>query len=479
MPGFPFPISGRVFDTDGVTALSGVRVTVRNERTSETTNTTTLSNGDYGLHAANFASGYADKDLVTVFVIYSNAEDFEERTINIGEGGILDLDLTLVEVPASDQLRYYTVQEFFDFHGLEANHENAPLTKTVVLAGVMAEEEIDQMCGTRFSDGQFEIEVDNADATTGWSGSTDAVAIAVSTDDADYKTKTGGLDLGKSGTTEAFFHYVKSSLTQRSFLDRYIVFWVKIDSLSGLRTVDNGSAIQVRYGTDSGNYYQRSWYYDELTTGWNLFYFKKGDREVTTSGGPTDSNMGYFQIRFDTAATSTTFTAGTVVLDNLFLVHKDHFVDEKIDTRDDFTRDYYLSKLPVERLLQVKINRADEGFTQVFDEVTEVDNEIKVNKKTGLVRLIDVTASVGDATRIFPAEGINQVQAVYLFGRDFVPADIKKLAIVMTARDLVKSTASKALFAGRNEFNASTYEILDKQIDRILSRYRNLNIVNT
>lgn len=476
---FPYPMTGIVYDTNGTTVLASVRVSARNERTNKTLSINTDSLGVYVIDAANFTDGYSNGDTITLSVIYTNLERQIEHIIDTSRGGGSGLDLTLIEVPASDALRYFTVQDFYDFHNLTAIQEDAPTATDVVKVGSMVEEEIDNMCSTRFSDGTIETEVDDCDATTGWSGSTDAVAVAVSTDDADYRTKTGALDLGKSGTTQAFFQYEKSSLTSRDFRNKYIALWVKIDSLTGLRTVDNGSAIQLRYGSSSTDYYEKTYYFNELVTGWNLLFFKSDDREVTETGSANDGAMTYFRLRFDTAASSTTFTAGTIVMDNIFLVHRDHFIDEYIDVKHDPQWDYYIAKRPIDRMVRFLVNRAEEGNAASWDELTEKDNELKIDFNTGRVRVADVTSATDDLTSIFPTPGAQHVRATYIFGKTTVPRDIKKLAILMTSKDLMKSNMAKALFGGRSESRAvaDSFGIWDTQIEMILSRYRNLDMV--
>src|SRR3990167_607933 len=477
MSSFPYSISGQITDTDGSTALSNVRVVIRNERTNETLSTNTDSSGDYIFDIANFSSGYSNGDIVTVLVIYTNSEGSLEHTVVEGDGGATDQDITLVDVPASDTLRYFTVQQFYDHNGFTLGGENTPSTNEVVLIGTQVEDELDRMCSTRFSDGAIELSVNYCDATTGWSGSTDAVAIAVSTDDADYRTRTGALDLGKSGTTQAFFTYTNSSVTSRDFRNKYIAFFVKLDSLTGLRTIDNGSAIQVRYGSDSSNYYEKTWYQDglEIISGWNLFYFKIDDREVTETGAPDASDMTYFQIRFDTAATTTTFTAGTVVIDNIFLVHENHFIDEYFDVTKTRQWDFFLQYKPVDRLVRFLINRADENQDISYDELREEDNEIRVSKDTGRVRIVDLTTSLADGQQIFPSPGANQVRAAYIYGATQVPKEIRKLAIMMTTRDLMHSTVAKAIARGQDSFRSEHFTVLDTQIERILMRYRHLD----
>lgn len=477
MASFPYIVNGTLFDIDGSTTLANVKVTVRNERTNKTLSQNTNSSGEYGFDLANLENGYSDGDVITLFTLYTNYEDTETHVVVQANGGVA-LNLTLVEVPASDTLRYFTVQDFYDFHHLLVGGENTPLTKEVVNVGTMVEEEIDEVCSTRFSDGAIELSVNDCDATANWSGSTDATAIAVSTDDADYRTKTGALDLGKDGTTEAFFNYSNSSVTSRDFRNKYLVLWVKIDSKTGLRAVDNGSALQIRYGSNSSNYYQKTFYENELTPGWNLLWFKRDDREVTEVGAVDAAAMDYFLIRFDTVATSTVFTTGTIVLDNIFVVHEEHFKDEYLDTRQKWQWDYYMSHLPTDRLIRFRVNRADEGNVPVWDEVTVAANEINFDSETGRVRLIDLSSTDASFENIFPTPGARQVNATYLFGKTKVPKDIKKLAILMTAKDLGGGTTSRNLMLGRETAPRDAYTVFDRQIDRILTRYRNLDMLN-
>lgn len=475
MAAFPYILYGIVYDTDSTTALASIKITARNERTNEAISNDTNSSGEYSLDAANFTSGYSDDDIVTLYVIYTNKEGYEEHTIVAGQGGA-NIDLTLVEVPASDQLRYFTVQDFFDFHHFTIGGENVPLTNEVVAVGVGVEEEIDNMCSTRFSDGAIEISVNDCDATTGWTTSTDAVAIAVTTTIADYRTRTGALDLGKSGATQAYFYYRNSALGAKDFRNRYVACWVYMASLSTLAAT--GEAVTLRYGSDTSNYYSKPFYKGDLVAGWNLLYFKLDDDEVVKTSNPVDSACTYFEVYFTNTAATDTVTAGTFILDNVFLIHEDHFIQEYFDTKNNRQWDYYLTKQPVDRLIQFWINRAQENQAPSWDELRSSDNEIKLDKQTGRVRLVDTTTSLEEGRRVFPLPGVRQVRATYIFGARKVPKDIRKLAILMTTRDFMHSAVSKALMRGQDSFTSEHFTVLDNQINRILSRYRAWDMFN-
>ena len=475
MASLPYTLYGTVYDTDGTTVLASIKVTARNERSNETITTSSASNGQYSLNAANFTSGYADGDIISVFVIYSNYEDYEEHVIVETSGGAL-INLVLVEIPASDQLRYFSVQDFFDFHGLTVGEENAPSSKEVAKVGIMVEGEIDEKCGTRFNDGSIEVELDDCDSTTGWNGSTDAVAVAVTTTAGEFKTRTGALDLGKSGVSQAFFSYNKSTLTSRVFTDKVVACWVYLKSLSTLAAA--GAAVTIKYGSSGSNYYSKAFYKSDLVADWNLLFFNKSDREVGTTGVPVDSAMTYFEVYFTNTAASDVVTSGDFILDNVFLVDENHFSDEYLSVNMRNQEDFFLKKIPVDRMVRFLINKADENESPVWAELIEDDNEIKVDKDTGRVRIVDLTSLLSEGRQIYPLPGSKQVRATYIFGKTNVPRDVKKLSILMTAKDLMQSSVSKALMRGQDSFKTEHYNVFDKQIESILSRYRRLDFLN-
>ncbi len=149
MASLPYTISGICYDTNGTTALANVKVTLRNERTNETITQNTNSSGQYVLDCGNLTSQYSVGDTITVFVIYTNYEDYEEHVIV--EGGGATLNLTLVTVPASDSLKYFTVQDFYDYFQLVSGNEGVPLTNQIVEIGTMVEADIDDVCKSEFS----------------------------------------------------------------------------------------------------------------------------------------------------------------------------------------------------------------------------------------------------------------------------------------------------------------------------------------
>jgi len=472
MASLPYIVSGTVYDTDGTTALANIKVIIRNERTNETINQTTNGAGQYALDASNFTSQFADGDTLTVFVIYTNYEDYEEHVIEESNGGTT-VNLTLTIVPASDSLRYFSVQDYFDFFGLVSGNEGVPLTNQVVLIGVQVEKEIDEECQTRWSSTNIELTVDDCNATTSWTASTDATAVTVDT--STFKTRTGSLKLGKSGTSEATFNYSKTVGTARDFRNGVVGCFVKFSSLSGLATT--GNAVSVRFGSDSSNYYQKNYFKSDLLTAWNFLYFKLNDSDITTTGNPDDSACDYFQIVFTTTAVTDVFVTGTILLDNIFVVHEDHFIDEYIDTKSEFQFDYFTQHTPISRLVYFLVNTAAEENAETWVELTESGNQLDISEDTGRIKIREI--DISDEENVRPRSGARQVRAVCLFGENSVPRDIRKLALLMTARDIMQAVVAKALMRGQDSFKTDHYNVLDKQIERILEGYRRYGMLNT
>lgn len=306
MATLPFPIDGTVYDTDGTTALASVKVTIRNERTNETLSDTTDSAGAYTLDCANLASQYANGDTISIFVIYTTYEDYEERVIDVDDGG-LTVNLTLTAVPASDSLKYFTVQSFFDYFNLTAGDEGVPLTNQIVSTGTMVEADIDDICQSEFS-------------------------------------------------------------------------------------------------------------------------------------------------------TSTTIT-------------------QEYHDVEDFQDDWFLEKTPVLSVTTLQVNTAEDGTADSWVTLTEAAYQFEISLDTGRIRL---TGKVDDETTpAYPESGIKQMRVTYTYGKTSVPGDIKQLAILMTAAEFAKAAVGRALFRGQDSFKTDHYNVFDKKIDKILAKYRKIDMFNT
>ena len=130
---------------------ANVQISLRNERTGNSSNLISDSSGNVTFDAANISGGVASSDVLTAFCFYTNYEASVQHTTT--EGGV-SLSLVLVAVPASGALRYFTVQEYYESFGYPLNNNNTELISStqIVRVGVMMENQIDVELNSKFDD---------------------------------------------------------------------------------------------------------------------------------------------------------------------------------------------------------------------------------------------------------------------------------------------------------------------------------------
>lgn len=163
-------------------------------------------------------------------------------------------------------------------------------------------------------------EVDSCDATTGWTAGTDTTGIAVNT--VTFKTGTGSLTLAKTGTTGTVMSMSKTT-TSRDFTSKDLWCRVYLTALSDL--VSSGTAITVRFGSDSTNYYYKDLAIGSLAAGWNHLFFSSSDA-TGTAGSPVIGSSDYTEIRFNTDLAADTIAAGRIFVDIFELASTDDYV---------------------------------------------------------------------------------------------------------------------------------------------------------
>lgn len=439
-------------------AQANLTVTFRNERTSETLTAITNSSGRALADASNFTSGYTYGDIITAFVNYTDYESSETHTTLVTEGGY-NYTLALAAVPAVGALRYINLQDVYDHFGLTTTDISA---NQMLDMAIRTEFELDDELNTRFDSAnsvtdeyhdrmttdqvdyflehtpvqtlsKFEVNksaegqeeswvelvatvLDACDATTGWSATTDGEITLNSTVD-ENKEGDGCLNLIKSGATQTSVTFSKA-MTSADFSDRDLILWFYLESMADL-VATGSTAVEIRYGSSSSAYDYKQYDRSDLGTGWNSLSFRRTTATGTT-GSPTVSECDYFAIIITYAAATTTVAAPDMRIDHI---------------------------------------RLGESY------------DLDVDYETGRVR---VTASVND-----PEVGARQVRATYTWGRSSVPSIIEKVVVLMVGRMLMKSAIGKALMVGRDEFNPTTFNALDADIERILRRYRRMWIGNT
>ena len=161
-------------------------------------------------------------------------------------------------------------------------------------------------------------EVDNCDATTGWAAGTDsAITLNTST----FVEGTGSLSLAKPGTTGTSASMSKTT-TSRDFTDKTFVLFILITDLADL--VASGTALSVRFGSDSSNYFQLDVDISNLTTGFNFIAFTSATATSTT-GAPVIAAMDFTEVIVNTDLAADTIAADRILFDDMKLASADDF----------------------------------------------------------------------------------------------------------------------------------------------------------
>ena len=476
----PYSISGRILDSSS-NALANARVYLRNETSNKQIFTETDSDGQYLADAANISGGYVVGDTITVFVVYQNQSGSGTHVIqSAGGGGEVNITLSSISVGA---LRYFTVQEFYDYTGTSSDGDVVNPQK-VVTVGVNVENEIDNLTGRKFDSNSgsyytnpnndvvdsyeyhdmrkpsqrdfflrytpinellyFEVNTSSDDVSPSWtdlttlqldsfddsslwtgaSGGSDTITLSNNYDPDNLVEGKAATYIAKSGTNNAAVSVSQTFSTTKDFTNKQLRIKVYIDSTSDFPAAGSTS-VELRYGNDSSNYYSKTYEVGSLDAGgYTTLTIGLGESGISVTGSPDRTTCDYFAIVFTLAAASTTLTAGDIRLDDLRLGEED-----KLD----------------------------------------------IDKETGRITVIN--------SADYPSLGKNQVRIKYNYGMSSVPNDIKTLAVLMTARQLVYGTILKAMIGGRGENNLQNtsqgIRPIDMEIKTLLKRYRNNNILNT
>jgi len=157
--------------------------------------------------------------------------------------------------------------------------------------------------------------LDNCSTQT-FTESTDAAVQVINT--SQFREGDSGLSIGKSGTASTIAYYYQ---TLGSTYDG-----TGCDLGMGLRFVDitqlasTGTAVEIRIGNDSSNYYVKSFSQVELTNYWNVI-----EHNLATSasiGSPNVTTLDYLYIGLHTDSTGTIIAAGSIVMDYWHLANR-------------------------------------------------------------------------------------------------------------------------------------------------------------
>lgn len=152
--------------------------------------------------------------------------------------------------------------------------------------------------------------VDDMDVITGWTDSADCTLSVNSTTLLDG---SGALNFTKDGTASTVCSSSKT-VTSRDYTSKWFNIFIYVKDAAMLAKLTT-TALNLRYGSDSSNYYQFDIAKSTLTTGWNFISKQSTDADSTT-GSPTIASMDYLELIFNSTATGDTWVDGDLVVEN-------------------------------------------------------------------------------------------------------------------------------------------------------------------
>lgn len=263
---------------------------------------------------------------------------------------------------------------------------------------------------------------------------------------------------------------------------------------SAAQTTNAQGEYAVNLASDSD--FPNGWTVGDVVTAFVIYQQVEGSASHTTvagSGGVTDLNITLSTVTISSLRYFTVgefyrnFNLGPVDIPAEHIVTIGLGVEKQIDnelkTRFDNAntvtleyhdangpghRDFFTQFTPIQSITTFQTTQSSEGNSSpTWDTLTETTHYL-LDKETGRLAVIDDTK--------VPPVRRGGARVTYTYGYSSVPADAKRLAILMTGKFLMNSSVVKATISGRDNFNPQTLNALDSEINLIKSRYRKLSI---
>lgn len=156
--------------------------------------------------------------------------------------------------------------------------------------------------------------IEGCDAITGFTDSTD---MTVSVNATEFKENDASLNLTKDGTSSTTASTSKT-VTSINFTNKTLNLWLYIVDSTTLNYFAATDGVTIRYGNDASNYYQWTKDRADLAVGWNFIGLLNGANADSTTGTVTETAMDYFYIAIETTVSGDSWSAGDVIMDNIF-----------------------------------------------------------------------------------------------------------------------------------------------------------------
>lgn len=158
--------------------------------------------------------------------------------------------------------------------------------------------------------------------TADWTDGTDTASALNSTT---FKKGSNSLSVAKTGTSGTSATISKTT-TSVDFTDKDLWLWLYVEDVSDL--VSTGTAVTIRFGSDSSNYYYLDIAVGSLEDGWNAIMFDSSSATGTT-GSPVITACDYTALIYNVDDAADTVAADRILLD-----------DVKVASSDDYDRDF-------------------------------------------------------------------------------------------------------------------------------------------
>lgn len=190
--------------------------------------------------------------------------------------------------------------------------------------------------------------IDACNVTTGWTTTGGTVTVNATTFKPDGVTD-GSLNFTKTGTASADLSTTKATTSLNGTSKDFIMWFYVKDATTLAKLTTSGTALIIRYGTDSSNYYRKDILQSSLATGWNYITSAITSGFTTTVGTPTLATMNYTLIQTSATTATDTWSAGDIIFDSLRLASADDYLktQDSVTTSNTDNSVTYVNKLTV------------------------------------------------------------------------------------------------------------------------------------
>ena len=155
--------------------------------------------------------------------------------------------------------------------------------------------------------------IDDCEAITGWVDSAD---MTVTLNTTTFRVGSGAINLTKDGTASANANTEKTT-PSIDFTDQEFSIWIFILDSAALAKLATTDALEIRFGSDSSNYF--TWTKDAsfFSTGFTVVDQLTVSNADSTTGSPVLTAMDYTRIQLTADAAGTTWSAGDFIMDDI------------------------------------------------------------------------------------------------------------------------------------------------------------------